>query len=360
MNRPDRSHRLEVTLYCGDLTAHRQHIYTGFSMLAQQGLIRLRQVYGGHGVAASAGGRRAYFDVDDGPDISAAALAGADVYFKRSYSVDAVRPLDGHARIRPLGLNYCVFPDGPDAAGALRALRREPSTGRRIAGALRALCLSGAFVPRVTAFENPPQPAAEPRVLFLTRAWNPRPTANRGAGPSRQDINETRAACIRALRREFGARALAGFEPSPLVSERFPGLEAPVPMAQAAYLARLPSFPICVATTGLHGSIGWKMAEYVASARAIVTEPLNYCVPGFEAGQHYLPFESVDQCVEAVGALFDDRARRAAMMAANQRFYRDRVRPDRLVWNALTVLTGGIPAAAGDVPAAIGLNPHRP
>lgn len=32
---------------------------------------------------------------------------------------------------------------------------------------------------------------------------------------------------------------------------------------------------ICIATTGLHDSIGWKFAEYVVAGRTIVIEPLN-------------------------------------------------------------------------------------
>lgn len=38
---------------------------------------------------------------------------------------------------------------------------------------------------------------------------------------------------------------------------------------------------ICITTTGLHRSIGWKFAEYIAASKAIVTEKLNYS-PGTE------------------------------------------------------------------------------
>lgn len=63
-----------------------------------------------------------------------------------------------------------------------------------------------------------------------------------------------------------------------------------------AYLHRMQHTEICVASTGLHGSTGWKLAEYVAAGRAIVTEPLRYTLPGgFEEGKtikHIRPRQS--------------------------------------------------------------------
>ena len=43
-----------------------------------------------------------------------------------------------------------------------------------------------------------------------------------------------------------------------------------------SYLRAVKDHSICITTTGLHNWIGWKLGEYVAASRAIVTEPLKF------------------------------------------------------------------------------------
>jgi hypothetical protein len=97
---------------------------------------------------------------------------------------------------------------------------------------------------------------------------------------------------------------------------------------------------IGIASTGLHGSIGWKFAEYVAAAKAIVSEPLLASIPGaFEKGKNYLEFETVDGCVNSVWRLLEDEDLRYQMMKNNFEYYRSSLEPSQLVLNSLlTVL----------------------
>jgi hypothetical protein len=93
-----------------------------------------------------------------------------------------------------------------------------------------------------------------------------------------------------------------------------------------------------VATTGLHGSTGWKFAEYIAFSKAIVSEELNYEVPGkLEHGKNYLAFNSPEDCVNQVRLLFSDHHLRNSIMANNALYYLSFLRPDVLVVN--TILT---------------------
>jgi hypothetical protein len=100
----------------------------------------------------------------------------------------------------------------------------------------------------------------------------------------------------------------------------------------------LKRFPICIATTGIHGSIGWKIAEYVSYSKAIVTERLNYRVPGnFEKELNYLEFVSPEDCVESAVRLFQDYKLRCQLMINNYRYYQSYLRPDSLVMNTLAI-----------------------
>ena len=100
-----------------------------------------------------------------------------------------------------------------------------------------------------------------------------------------------------------------------------------------------------MATTGLHGSIGAKFAEYIAQAKAIVSEPLNYQVPGNLSSEvNYLEFTSIDGCVESAVRLIDDRDLRVSMMMDNCRYYHAYLRPDALILNTLAIAMSKVPA----------------
>jgi hypothetical protein len=132
---------------------------------------------------------------------------------------------------------------------------------------------------------------------------------------------------------------MAGFARSSHAVEHFPEhiVDDPRLTERRAFLNLVRSSSVCVTTKGLHNSNGWKLGEYVASSRPVVTESLHHVVPEFLAGVNYLAFDDVTECVEAVGSLMDSRQRRAEMAEANRDYYLRRLRPDRLVAAALGI-----------------------
>lgn len=365
-------------LLCHSSVPHLEQLRTGFELLCANGIIELtlerrappvadphaaqhlRHAEAAHlmvEVRAAHLDLRLHFDTHDAMEISADRLRECDHYFKRSYSarhVVEVHPGDAH-RIHPLGLNYLVFPDrvtlpalrlSLGLAGSLRektrCMQRALDTGNRLA-----------FHPRLRDMQAFPDYRQEPRVLFMTTAYDPYNVADRAPEKIEEyeRCNDIRAACIRRLRRELGPRFHGGFEHNRYTRRAYPDLllDDPADTRKHNYLRLLARFPIGVATTGLHDSIGWKFAEYVAFAKAIVTEPLRYEVPGnLRAGRHYLEFETPDDCVDRCLALLGDAAMRAEMMTSNAAYYQHYVRPDMLVMNAL--LTALQPRACTKAP----------
>jgi hypothetical protein len=347
---------MKVTLICWSNEPHLSQIYTGLTLLHRERRIRLEQRIVAppppNGDPAcpphlrranmwhcriDANGRSLYVDVHDGDDVWPKALADCDVYLKRGYN--SLKPM--HRKVRPLGLNYEVYADGFDPIELERRFR--------LTGPWKAVKYVVRRPIGLTALEAPPS-AAEPRVLFLCRAWEAEPGASAEKTAERVRINETRAACIMALRREFGDRCIAGFAHTAHAVTHFPHALALDPRltGRRRYLRLVRSIPICVGTMGLHQSNGWKMGEYVAMSRAIACEPLRHYVPGLHAGQHYLPFDNAGECVEAVAQLMDSPAARRSMAEANRDYYLRRLRPDVAMLRALTETT----EAPGVEPAA--------
>jgi hypothetical protein len=86
----------------------------------------------------------------------------------------------------------------------------------------------------------------------------------------------------------------------------------------------------------LHNSIGWKLGEYVAGARAILTEPLNFSLPGnFSRGSNYYEFENPEQLITQVDELLSNPEQILETMKNNYYYYNNFVKPKNLILNTL-------------------------
>lgn len=344
---------------------HLQQIYTGFSILHDAGIIRLNQkvvrenlfdetkpphlrdARENHLKVVINREITVYYDTHDGFEIDAEEAAQTDFYFKRSYSPGFISSLPERSKIFPLGLNYLVYGAGRDpfllARHALfRSLRDKADVFVR-ALKLEPYLLNRIDTPRLDKMHLPPDLGTEPRVLFMARAWNPSISPDAEIRGQIESINEMRADCVRRLKKEFKSRFFGGLAHDEYAREKFPDCLLPDGSLarQRIYLQTLREFPVCVATTGLLGSIGWKLAEYVAFSKAIVSEPLNYTIPGdFQKEKNYLEFDSSEQCVASVARLFDDSELRNQMMQNNDRYYNAYLKPDTLVLNTLSIALG--------------------
>jgi hypothetical protein len=67
---------------------------------------------------------------------------------------------------------------------------------------------------------------------------------------------------------------------------------------RASYLEMMKRARIGVYTRGIHHSIAFKMAAYLAAGLCIVSEPIRYRLPNeLIAGLHYLPFGTAKKCI---------------------------------------------------------------
>ena len=353
--------RIACRLICHSPGTHIQQVYTGLSMLHRSGVIDLTQeTVAGQARRADveqhlrdAGGTHArvvlnnavavHYDMHDAQDIDARDLDNCDYYVKRSFSAAYVGGLPrGAEKVLPYGLNYHVLPDFADPFGVRRALRLLKAPKERTLALREALDAGNRlkYYPRVREFESLPDYALPPRVLFLVTAYDPHDNPDRSARKieERMRTNETRAQCIRLLRKELGTGFLGGFNHNEYTVKHYPDClvsDAGI-TDKKNYIRTLRSHSVCVATTGLHGSIGWKFAEYVACSRAILSERLVYQVPGeLTSGRNYLEFASPGECVQQALRLVADRSLRNEMMTANSFYYRTSLRPDVLLLNSL-------------------------
>ena len=346
----------ECTLFVGPSSYTLSSIFTGFALLARRGLldVQLRRTtgswlaLGGAAVGAIIGDHRIVYDMRDQPRMNPVALEWSSYYFKRSFQRSCVSGV-GREKVLPLGFTYPVYvrDDWRFRRMAADALSRHASiteAGRAIVDLSETLSglarrMAGRSACQLEAPEAAPSTRISPRALLLTRTWDPESVSH---DPSRADarsaINRTRAACIRALRNELGKAVISGFAPTQDAIRDYPDcvVQDPRITRKRHYLELMKQSDVCVATKGLSGSNGWRLGEYIAASRAIVTEVLECEVPGdFASGRNYIEFADPGSCVEQTLALMRNPDRRRTMMEANQGYYREYVRPDAVLLNSL-------------------------
>lgn len=330
---------------------HTYQIITGFILLEREGLIDLdmrfvpkqvKRYPTPHMVEAVINNEiRVAYDVLDGYNFDLSAtpiqdyLDSVDLYFKRSFNPELHRHWSRASQIQPLGLNYQVMTNH----GMFTTLNSSSLGGFSKHAAKYASGHYKTFA--VERFEDIPRRSSDATILFTTRTWDPQGEDGdgmpAGGADERAYINATRADCIRALRKEFGARFVGGFAPSQYAAKHFPDcmLEASV-TKKKNYVALVKRSDICVATMGLHQSNGWKLGEYVAASKAIVSERLRHVVPGDFSSDNYVEFNTPDECVERTVQLATDRDRMFTMKVSNYKYYHQFLRPNRLIMNTLT------------------------
>lgn len=158
-----------------------------------------------------------------------------------------------------------------------------------------------------------------------------------------RQVNADRIELLHRLQAAFPEQFTGGVSDNACARRLCPELIVPDKLTgKRAYLHRMQHTEICVASTGLHGSTGWKLAEYVAAGRAIVTEPLRYTLPGgFEEGKNYKIYTSPAECEEQLRQLLADPAAILAMAQHNAAYYQAWLRPEQQVRQALRQLETG-------------------
>ncbi|MBC6401626.1 MAG: hypothetical protein GDA37_11570 [Ekhidna sp.] len=191
---------------------------------------------------------------------------------------------------------------------------------------------------RSSDFESQPYLHKKSKILFLTRLHNPDDVSLEHSKIERENINRNRIDCIKACKKEFPNNFIGGLESDNFSKRYQKDLVLPTSLTKKeVFLNAVKESNICITTTGLYNSIGWKFGEYVAASRAIISESLKYELPGnFENYKNYLEFNGKDELIQNIRELLRNRDRLSErMMQENFHYYNNYLRPDVLVLNTL-------------------------
>jgi len=338
---------------------HLQQVYCGLEELAKKGKIKLQQSFdytsplylgnlkkpnsihsGGLKLIINAK-TKIYIDVSDSKAIHLEGLDWCTLYFKRSYSYE--EHFNTSKIIQPFDLNYMVVPNVFSRFSLQRIYKM--STGKeRIKALLREIDIHSVFSyrPRLKELAAPPQNSPAFKILFLCRLWEPTKDTyldlTEQQVADRISINNMRINCIKAIKAEFGQQFVGGLVPTEYAKSNFSELvfENEALTQKSNYINFLKGFSVCVATTGLANSTGWKFGEYISLSKAIVSEKLFFETRGkLERDKHYLEFNSPEECINCLKKLRDDQSLLKEMQRSSHKYYIDNLQPEILLMNVI-------------------------
>ena len=247
-----------------------------------------------------------------------------DFYFKRSFKPE----LQDHLRkgkLYPLGLNYPF-----DYEGTYPLTLPE-----RVKAFVKQNIKKDTF--KLRTYEYPPFKNPDNKILFLCGLWNPDQVNSDELKEQRRQINTDRMNFVRACKSEFGAQFTGGIQIDEYSQRIAKDILVPFKITKKQnFLNAIKAHNICIATTGLHNSTGWKFAEYTAASRAIISEPLHYDLPGnFEKHKNYLSFSNTEELIANIHSLLNDKVKMQDMMFENYKYYNNYVDSEKMILNTL-------------------------
>jgi glycosyltransferase involved in cell wall biosynthesis len=244
------------------------------------------------------GGRKIFIAADDHSDVNGAALAWCDVYGMVNVPLDQAG-LAADQRIVPIGPSFGVR--WQSTVGAWRFLASARAAGRPTFAGLPARCrAANAHQHRRLTLDRYHPGRSEPdQVFFISSAWDRHPGAV-----------TVREAFVRAVRTvpvvEFEGGIVGGHDPSTRAERTY---------STAEYVSKTQSSLLVYNTPAVHGCLGWKLGEYLALGKAMLSLPISKSLPeplAHGSNVHFVDGDA-DALVDAIGMLRSDHAYRRGL-----------------------------------------------
>jgi len=270
-------------------------------------------------------GRRLGIELSDHADFwDRDLLSWAEVYAKRSLNLDLPQPHG--VRVIPFGL-HCSG----------RSKRSMTELFAALAYALprsRTHSLNDYYkyvvTPHWQDFEYRPDAPVDETILYQTRLWE----ANEAPGD--ENVNDERVSLLKLLKAEFNHRCIGGLVPTPYALKHYPDMVTPQATRQPQYIKWAKSAAVGIYSRGLFGSYAFKMAEFLASSKCIVSEPLQNQLNA--PLNHISIFNTNEQCVAACERLLSNGRLRREHRHYSWWYYNDHVQPKAVVSRLLNSL----------------------
>lgn len=105
------------------------------------------------------------------------------------------------------------------------------------------------------------------------------------------------------------------------------------------YLMKTKKSAIVFSTDAVLGSFGWKLTEYLAMGKCIISTPIGNAMPGdFNAGVHYYEVKDADEIYKAVEYLRNNPSERESYKENARKYFDEYLSPERVIGRIINKL----------------------
>ena len=257
-------------------------------------------------------GQRVFIAANDFATVDPAVVAWADVVGQVNVDPDAHRS----AKVVPLGPSFGTpWYSIPSLAAFVLRVGLMTSPGRTPA-MLRDYLRHQ--VERETVAAYVPGVSDPATVFFLANFWSNAPEAN-----------QRRLRFVKAVQRVPMVSLDGGFWSAGAMPPEFEPFRYEQRLHHADYLTRTRRSAVVFNTPAVHDCLGWKLGEFLALGKAIISTPLGRELPGrFEHGEHlHLVADDEDEIAHAVELITGDHDYRTRLERNARRYWEEHLTP---------------------------------
>lgn len=290
------------------------------------------------GHAGEGGRRRFYVSSNDFARYDSVALEWCDRYGMVNHDPHVSRTTSNPEKIIPIGPSFGVRGWGSFGRTARDMGRIWRAGGLSSGDTVSALRGAGKLLSqRLPEHRYVPGRTKEGYVFFVSWPWKKHP-----------EVNPPRARFIRACKAISGLRFEGGFAPrrrrdvagiDDILAER------PYPFRQ--WLRKTQASSVVFNCPAVHQCLGWKLGEFLALGKAIISLPLSKSMPApMEHGEHVHFVADDDREIrDAIERIVHDTEYRNRLEVGARRYYLEHLAPERVIQRlVLSPVTGKLQA----------------
>lgn len=98
------------------------------------------------------------------------------------------------------------------------------------------------------------------------------------------------------------------------------------------YLTEVKKSNFVINTPAVHDCLGWKLGEYLALGKTIISLPINRVMPGkFVKDKHYLEIERIDDLEDAIARIINDKEYSLELSKNASNYYKENLAPASVI-----------------------------
>ena len=261
-------------------------------------------------------GQRLFIAANDFAVVDPAVVSWADVVGQVNVDPD----LPHSPKVVPIGPSFGLPWSSPASLASFVIRSGAMTSPSRVPAMLRDYLRANSERVPLSAYMS--NGSLDDFVFFVASFW-----------PNAPSANERRLRFVRTVQSRPGLKLSGGFWSQEDLPAGFSEFQLARPVDHGEYLRRTKTSAFVFNTPAVHDCLGWKLGEFLALGKAIISTPLGRTMPGdFRSGEQvHIVDGSEESILAAIDLLCEDREYRGHLEESARRYWEQYLHPEVVI-----------------------------